>query len=104
MAQTIKEVLVTAEVTDCMSGETSGSSCMLALLESKNSGYLVTASTRGCFTGFESFAVTKQTVLEGFPNGWLACAGRKGEYDTLFIPPGEMSRALQQLDLSTILD
>ena len=51
-------------------------------------------------TGWESFYI--DSVYSNLDDmrrfGWCACAGTDGRYDRLFIPPEEMTKALQGIE------
>ncbi len=100
----VKEVAVTAEITDRMTGEKHNETCTLHLIQTGQSGHQIVARASGCFTGFESFPVNSNTAKNGFPQGWYACVGRKWEYDTLFIPSAEMQRALEALNIKSLFE
>ncbi len=51
----------------------------------------------GGVTGYESFQLTDIAIEEASKTGWYACAGTHNRWDTLYIPPEEMRKALQEL-------
>lgn len=48
-------------------------------------------------TGFESFQITKESTERLGVTGWTACAGTRVSWDKLYVLPGEIPKAIQDL-------
>jgi hypothetical protein len=83
---------------NCFSGEERTISCVLTLTSTPKFGKIVHI-TRGGVTGWEYFGVDQKIKRDTFQSGRTACSGTPGEWDKLFIPGDEMTRALEELGL-----